>query len=432
MRRLKLKTLLTFAVLAALLSATNLAQVATQQEQTARKLDEKTRLKAFDEIWKTIYDNFWNKTFGGVDWQAVKEKYQPQVLATPGFAEFHQLMNQMVGELKVSHMRVFPTPRAAGSLGQITEIGNGTVGLDVRWANEEWLVTGVRADFPGAAAHIRPGYILQSINGKTPALAKAELERRDQGFRLNEQLQYIRAAQVELGGKANVTVTLEVRDDLGTTRTLTLERQELPVGMSTFEFEARRMEGNIGYIRFNLFLNELLPKARVALAELHDTKGLIVDLRGNRGGIGPVLPELANELSQTAGELGAMQFRNRRQAYSYAGSGATGYAGPVVILVDELTGSTAEMLAGGLQDNRRAVVVGTTTAGAVMPSVYRPLSTGGTLQHVVANFATSKGTVLEGRGVIPDIRAVPTREALLAGRDPALERAVEVLRPKQK
>ena len=76
-------------------------------------------------------------------------------------------------------------------------------------------------------------------------------------------------------------------------------------------------------------------------------------------------------------------------------------------------------------------MIGTTTAGAVLPSLVEILPTGGALVYVVSNFQTPNGTVLEGRGVIPDIVVQLTRAGLLGGHDAPLERAKEVIRARK-
>ena len=113
---------------------------------------------------------------------------------------------------------------------------------------------------------------------------------------------------------------------------------------------------------------------------------------------------------------------------AYKGKDKTSYNGRVILLVDELSGSTSEVFAGGLQASGRAIVLGSRTAGAVLPSLLRVLPTGAALQHVIANFETPNGVVLEGRGVMPDIVVRLSRAGLLRGHDAALERAVEVIR----
>ena len=76
------------------------------------------------------------------------------------------------------------------------------------------------------------------------------------------------------------------------------------------------------------------------------------------------------------------------------------------------------MLAAGLQEAKRAIVVGDASLGAVLPSVIEALPGGAVMQYVVADFKTPKGVLLEGRGVQPDRRVVETRAALQRGARP--------------
>jgi len=100
----------------------------------------------------------------------------------------------------------------------------------------------------------------------------------------------------------------------------------------------------------------------------------------------------------------------------------------VVLLTDEGTASTSEILAAGLQEARRAVVVGDTTLGAALPSAIERLPGGAVMQYIVADFKTPKGVLLEGRGVQPDKRVIETWAGLESGRDPVLDAGVVAAR----
>ena len=104
----------------------------------------------------------------------------------------------------------------------------------------------------------------------------------------------------------------------------------------------------------------------------------------------------------------------------------------MAILTDEGSASAAEILAAGLQEAKRAIVVGDTTLGAVLPSVIEALPGGAVMQYVVADFKTPKGVALEGRGVQPDRRVVETRAALRGGRDPVLDAALVALKSERR
>jgi carboxyl-terminal processing protease len=86
------------------------------------------------------------------------------------------------------------------------------------------------------------------------------------------------------------------------------------------------------------------------------------------------------------------------------------------------------MFAAGVQENARGKVVGETSAGAILPSVFEQLPTGYTFQYAVSDYKSPKNIVIEGRGVRPDIEVALTRESVLAGRDPQLEAAISAVR----
>jgi carboxyl-terminal processing protease len=120
----------------------------------------------------------------------------------------------------------------------------------------------------------------------------------------------------------------------------------------------------------------------------------------------------------------ALEFKVNPRRSRPDGRAVVPYAGPVAILVDELTGSTSECFAGALQDLGRARVFGRQTMGQALPAVTKSLPNGDTLMYVLGDFVTSKGRRLEGEGVLPDEVVPLDVRALAAGRDPVLEAAL--------
>ena len=97
---------------------------------------------------------------------------------------------------------------------------------------------------------------------------------------------------------------------------------------------------------------------------------------------------------------------------------ANTFGGPLAVLIDGLSASTSEILAGGLKDLERARLFGTATAGAALPSMIEKLPNGDGFQYAIANYVSQNGETLEGSGVIPHLEVIPTREKLLEGGDP--------------
>jgi carboxyl-terminal processing protease len=397
--------------------------VATQGDGT---LNEKVRLDTFELVWSTINDTYWDPAFGGVDWKAIHDKYLPRVKATERSDEYHQLLNDMLAELDRSHLSVVTPDKVQGLHSKASELRNGSVGLDLRWLDGELAVFDTKKDFPAARAGIKRGFRIARINGKDVDRLLADYKRKRGGFPLRAEIERVRAAVDELGGVPNTELTLEVAGRGPATKLVKLSRRAKPPNQA-MEFESKTLQNNIGYMRFSIFFGDVLTKTAEALRQLRDTSGLIIDLRGNPGGAGDLTDAVANLLCPQPGTLGSSASRYGNRQHAYAGSGKEAYPGKVLILVDEMTGSAAEVFSGGLQENKRATIVGATTAGAVLPSVMNVLPTGASLLHAIADFKTPNGTILEGRGVVPDISVKPRRAAWLGGHDPALDAAIRFL-----
>ncbi len=391
-------------------------------------IPEAKRIEAFELAWKTVNDTYWDRTFNGVNWKAIHEKYLPLIKAAAKGKEFHELLNLMVQELHLSHFKIMPPENVVGLDTRAEDLKNGDIGAAFRWLDGQLVVVDLDKDYSAYAAGIRKGFVVTKINGKTPEEIYQEEKKKKGGYEPREGFARVRAAGSQLGGKLDVPVKLEVLNEQDKRIQLEVTRKARQLSGRQLEFEFEKLDNNIGYIKFNLFFGDLLPKVQAALRELRDTEALIIDLRGNPGGAGDLAPALANLLSANAGSLGSLQFRYASQPYAYKGTGDQAYKGKVILLVDEHSGSTAEVFSGGLQENKRVTVIGTPTAGGVLPSLYRLLPTGGVLQHVISNFQTPKGVVLEGRGVLPDITATLSRKDLLAGRDPVRERAIQFIK----
>jgi carboxyl-terminal processing protease len=234
-------------------------------------------------------------------------------------------------------------------------------------------------------------------------------------------------------GKPGTSVRLEYLDAEDRPHSVSLVREaqkgEMAPAVGNFpaqytEFEAKRLAGNIGYIRFNIFVMPIMPRVRAAVREMRDAPGLIIDLRGNPGGIGGMAIGIAGMVEAEQNSLGTMKMREGELKFVFFPQPGA-FTGKVVILVDGESASTSEIFAAGLQELGRATVVGERTVGAALPSVFQKLPTGAIFQYAIADFKTPKGVLIEGYGVIPNVEVKPTRDALLAGHDAQLDAAVE-------
>lgn len=195
-------------------------------------------------------------------------------------------------------------------------------------------------------------------------------------------------------------------------------------------FDAHALADGAGYIRFNEFLEpgSIMPQIETALKTFHDAPGVILDLRGNPGGIGIMAMGVAGFFIDQPGQsLGEMKMRDTTLKFVIFPRPET-YKGPLAILVDGGSASTSEILAGGLQDLKRARIFGTRTAGAVLPSDIIRLPNGDGFQYAQAGYTSTGGRVLEGTGVTPDVEVRQTEEARSDGKDLVLDAADDWIR----
>jgi carboxyl-terminal processing protease len=168
------------------------------------------------------------------------------------------------------------------------------------------------------------------------------------------------------------------------------------------------------------------------MARARHHRALILDLRGNSGGYEFALLRMLGSMFATDVRVGTVQKRSGSDSLVAETHGST-FTAPLVVLVDSRSASASEMLAGTVQMEKRGVVLGDRSAGAVMASLCYGLSAGSVLARLyalcvtVTDLVLRDGTRLEKRGVMPDEVVLPSGADLAAGRDPALARALERL-----
>ncbi len=416
----------------AVLSASAVAQSPVAQSPAARP---DARQESFNIVWRTVKERHFDPAFGGVDWDHVREQYAPRVAAVKSDTELYRLLQQMLGELHQSHFAIIPPEAVAPA--ESKETVEGGIGIDVRIIDRQAVVTRVEPGSKSAAAGLRAGFVIKQID-QTPVEQIIErLARGNQSPSLTN-LYITRSVLGRVDGKPGTVVRLSYLDERDQMREATIEREpfkgEMSPAMGNFppqymEFESKRLAGGIGYIRFNIFVVPLMEKIRTAIRQMNDAPGIIIDLRGNPGGVSGMATGIAGVLESKETSLGVMRMRTGHMNFAVFPQSGT-YTGPVAILIDGSSASTSEVFAGGMQDIGRAVVIGERSAGAALPSVFEKLPTGALFQYAIADFKTPKGLLVEGRGVAPDRQVSLTRRALLEGRDTQLEAAIEQISKK--
>ena len=434
----KLKKLTLLVLLAALLSLGTAAQTQAPGPSAATAPAAATanvRQETFDMVWTTVKEKHFDPDFGGVDWDKVREQYAPKVAAVKSNQELYALLQAMLGELHQSHFQIIPPEAIVDD--DSKEPKDGGVGLDIRLIEGQAIINKVESGSKASAAGLRPGFIIKKIDDTTVEQVVERFSKSTESPAI-VRTRITRAALARINGKPDTTVRITYLDDRDQPHEVTVAREKLKGEMSPrfgnfppqyTEFESKRLEGGIGFIRFNIFVTPVMERIRQALRSMSDAPGIIIDLRGNPGGLGGMASGIAGALEEKQTSLGVMKLRSGRQAFIVFPQ-KDPYLGPVVILVDGGSASTSEIFAAGLKEIGRATIIGERTMGAALPSIFGKLPTGALFQYAIADFKTPAGVLIEGLCVKPDIEVKLTRGALLEGRDPQLDAAVGMINQK--
>jgi len=428
-------------------SASRVAPASTAAPDSARAA---SNVATFEAAWRLVNERHFDSTFNGVDWPAVRTELLPRAAAAADDEALRGVIRDMLRRLRQSHFALIPREAADGMesaardaqrSGGAASGGPGDVGLSMRMIGDDFVVWRVEPGGAADSAGIKAGWLVRRVDDA----ALADLRRR-MPAEMGERQARVRATTLAgalLGGPTGSSVRVALVDGRGhdVVRTLvrTPERGEpvkfgnLPPFYTSFERErvAAPRGLSVGVLRFNVWMSSVVRPFDDAVDAFRDADGIVIDLRGNPGGVGALVMGTAGHFLTTPDTLGTMRTRRADLRFvanprlvSRTGQRVRPYGGPVVVLVDGLSASTSEVFAAGLQGVGRARVIGDTSAGMALPALMERLPNRDVLYHAFADFFTPRGERLEGRGVVPDEVVPLTRAALLAGHDPQLDAAL--------
>lgn len=306
----------------------------------------------------------------------------------------------------------------------------GGIGVVVSMKNDVLEVVAPMEDTPGFKAGIQAGDVIMEIDGKSA-------RRMD----LHDCVNLMK-------GPPGTTVTLKVyRKSDDSTKVFTIERAIISVSPVK---NSRLLDGNIGYVRITQFSQPTAAELDSSLRKLRQSaklKGLVIDLRGNPGGLLDSAVKVCSRFLEKGEIVVSTEGRDESDKTEYRAIACDKTLDlPIAILVNGNSASAAEIVSGCLQDHKRAVVVGSRTFGKGLVQTVVPLSDGGAVRLTTSKYYTPKRQVIQGHGIDPDIKveiSLATEAAIaqqLAQRpgeikgtvskvkDVQLERAVEILK----
>jgi carboxyl-terminal processing protease len=390
-----------------------LAQTTTVQHEA-----EAADLAVFEEVWRTVRDHFYDPTFRGLDWAAVREKYRPLAAAAASDAERSAVINRMLSELASSHTWHYTASDPAYF--QLLDIFSGVLRQPLRRLFPDGQVT-----YPGL------GMFTRQLDGKSFIAGILDgLPARQAGLVVGDEIlaaggepfHPINSFATKVGQE--VTLTIRRRVDGPTEDVVVVPARIKPneAFLKAMEESARIIDAagaRIGYIHVWSYAGsqyQQLLEREVSSGKLKDADALVWDLRDGWGGAE------TEYLHLFTGRAPTTTLINRDGRVSVANAN---WRKPVAMLVNGGTRSGKEILAYGFKEYGIGEVIGSHTASAVLAGRAYLLGDGSLLLLAVADVLVD-GQRLEGVGVMPTI-SVPFPLAYAQGKDPQLDRAVDVL-----
>lgn len=406
-------------------------------------------LASFDSAWAAISRTYWDTAFLSSRWRGAHDSLRAALGSAPDDDAVRRAIRALIAVPRQSHFVLIPAsavpsrePRAGTDARGPARPAPGTSGLELRSVGGEVVAWRVTPASGADAAGIRPGDRISRIAGRDLDSARRALREGALAAVEAERL-VTRLTLGALTGMVGDTVPLVVQGTRGRPRAVRLvlgpvtERVTQVGNLPPFGVRASRDSlplprdaGWIAVIRFSAWFPALSAELDSILFSSRSAAGIILDLRGNPGGIIGMLAGVSGHLLDTAVSLGTLRGRgstirfvaNPRRVDA-AGRPFPPFRGPVAVLTDELTGSTSEFFAAGMQALGRARVFGDRTAGQSLPALMGRLPNDDVLVHAIADHEDAAGRRIEGVGVVPDVPLAFTRAHLRTGRDPVLAAA---------
>ncbi len=368
-------------------------------EELEHNHDHVSYQKLFDNTWTEIKDNYYDASLNHQIWYRWKEHYRGKIKTE---ADAKVAIDTMLASLNDPYSKYMDKEEYSE---QNSSIASKIVGIGVNIASVSGKITiiNVMEGSPAQSANLQANDIIYAVNGKEIS-----------GMPIAEVANLVK-------GKENSTVDLTIlRNDEKFTKKITRREIKIKTVKSS-------VDKNIGYIQISTFVSVTTPNDFLdALEKTQDTEGLIIDLRGNTGGLLPNAVFIAN-LFIPEGNIVSIVGRDGYKFDINAQNLDFKINKPLVILVDGNSASASEILSGALKDYKKAVLLGTKTYGKGMVQKIIPLQNDTGLNLTIAKYLTPKGSDINKKGIEPDYKVEFTINDIKNKNDVQLATAKNIL-----
>ncbi len=284
------------------------------------------------------------------------------------------------------------------------------VGMEIGIRKGQLQVIAPLEGTPAQKAGLRAGDIIMKVNGKPTT-----------DMTIEEAVNLIR-------GPKGTEVTLTIlREEWGETKDIKIVRGVIEIPSLKWELK----ENNIAYLKLYNFTEKAAFDFNKAAIEIlaSPAEKIILDLRNNPGGYLEVAQNIAGWFLLKGEIVAIEEFGGGKERNEYKAEGNAKLSTyPIVVLINKGSASGSEILAGALRDNRQVLLIGETSFGKGSVQELEKLRGGSSLKITIAKWLTPKGESISDKGLEPDIKVEMTDEDYNEGRDPQLDKAIEIIK----
>lgn len=355
--------------------------------------------RLFDNAWKIIKNNFYDSGLNKQNWNRWEKHYKDKIKNDD---DANVAINTMLESLDDPYSRYLDKKSYAEQNTSIDSKITG-IGVNISSLNGKTYVVNVIEGSPAFRAKLKSGDVILKVNNKPIA-----------GMKTSQVADLVR-------GPENTSVKLIISRNKKML-IYNIKRKEIKI-----ETVKSSVDKNIGYIQILSFIGNTTPEEFVdALEKTNNTKGLIIDLRGNTGGLLPNAVFISN-MFINHGKIVSIVGRNGYKRNIYAQDTDYIVDKPVLLLVDEGSASASEIFSGALKDYHKAKLIGTRTFGKGMVQKIIPMPNQTGLNLTIAKYLTPLGHDINKKGIAPDVEVKFSEKDLLLRNDVQLKKAKSLL-----
>ena len=368
-------------------------------EQQSVNTTQLSAQRLFDHTWQVVKNEYYDPNFNKQYWIRWKNHYHGKIKTED---DAKVAIETMLTSLDDPYSRFLTREEFAEQNSSITSKISG-IGVNIINESGKIKIINVIENTPAQFADIKVNDIILAIDGKKVS-----------GMSLAEVANLVK-------GPANTFVSLDVLRNKEPIKKKIIRKE---INIKTVKSS---VDKNIGYIQITSFISASTPNEILdALEKTSDTEGLIIDLRGNTGGLLPNAIFAANMFIQK-GKIVTISGRNGYRYDVMAQDNNVNIDKPIIVLVDGTSASASEIFAAAMKDYGRAKLLGTKTYGKGMVQKIIPMPNQTGLNLTIAKYLTPKGNDINKLGIDPDIELPLKRSDILQKKDTQLDAAKDLM-----